>query len=164
VQIAYPVRVTGTRWLTAEEQQAWRAYLEATYLLFDTLDRQLQRDAGIPHGYYEILVRLSEAPGRAMRMSDLADRCHSSRSRLSHAVGRLEEAGWVRRETVESDRRGAVAVLTPEGRAALEAAAPIHVGGVRRHLFDRLTPEQVRALGEISRTLYKPVEGAGPVG
>src|SRR5438067_1242228 len=94
------------RWLDDDEQCAWRAFLAATQLLMDQLDRELQAGVGIPHAYYEILVRLSEAPGRAMRMSDLADRCQSSRSRLSHAAARLEERGWVRRETVPSDRRG----------------------------------------------------------
>jgi DNA-binding MarR family transcriptional regulator len=152
------------RWLDDEEQATWRAFLAATRLLMDLLDRELQARAGMPHSYYEILVRLSEAAGRSVRMSDLADRCHSSRSRLSHAVGRLEEAGWVRRDTVESDRRGAVAVLTPAGLAALEAAAPIHVEGVRRHLFDRLTPDQIGALGEISRTLYEHLDAADPAG
>jgi len=83
--------LTETRWLTAEEQRAWRAYLESTKVLFDALDRQLQREAGMPHAYYEILVRLSEADGRALRMSELADSTLSSRSRLSHAVARLEE-------------------------------------------------------------------------
>jgi DNA-binding MarR family transcriptional regulator len=150
--------------LDDEEQATWRAFLAATRLLMDLLDRELQAGAGMPHSYYEILVRLSEAPERSVRMSELADRCHSSRSRLSHAVGRLEEAGWVRRETVESDRRGAVAELTPAGRAALEAAAPIHVGGVRRHLFDRLTADQVQTLGEISRTLYDHLEAATAAG
>ena len=87
-------------------------------------------------------------------MSELAERCHSSRSRLSHAVGRLGEAGLIRRESIETDRRGAVAVLTDAGLDALEAAAPIHVAGVRRHVFDLLRPEQVESLGEISRMLY----------
>jgi DNA-binding MarR family transcriptional regulator len=148
------------RWLDDDEQATWRAFLAATRLLMDLLDRELQAGAGMPHSYYEILVRLSEAPGRHVRMSELAERCQSSRSRLSHAVGRLEEAGWVRRETVESDRRGAVAVLTPGGLAALEAAAPIHADGVRRHLFERLTPQQVDELGEISRTLYEHLSAA----
>ncbi len=152
------------RWLDDQEQDTWRAFLAATRLLMDLLDRELQAGAGMPHSYYEILVRLSEAPGHAVRMSELAERCHSSRSRLSHAVGRLEEAGWARRETVESDRRGAVAVLTSAGLAALEAAAPIHLDGVRRHLFDRLTPEQVGALGEISRTLQDHLQTAAPTG
>ena len=152
------------RWLDDDEQATWRAFLAATRLLMDRLDRELQAGAGLPHSYYEILVRLSEAPGRAMRMSDLAERCDSSRSRLSHAVSRLEEQGWVRRETVESDRRGAVAALTEVGLAALEAAAPVHVEGVRRHVFDQLTPDQIRALGEISRTLHDHLEAATPAG
>ncbi len=143
-----------TRWLDDDEQATWRAFLAATHLLMDRLDRELQAGAGIPHAYYEILVRLSEAPERTMRMSDLAERCHSSRSRLSHAVNRLEDQGWVRREAVQSDRRGAVAILTDAGLAALEAAAPIHVEGVRRHLFDQLDPDQLQALSEISRVLY----------
>jgi len=152
------------RWLDDDEQATWRAFLAATRLLMDRLDRELQAGAGLPHSYYEILVRLSEAPGRAMRMSDLAERCDSSRSRLSHAVSRLEEQGWVRRETVESDRRGAVAALTEAGLAALEAAAPVYVEVVRRHVFDRLTPDQIRALGEISRTLHDHLEAATPAG
>lgn len=137
------------RWLDDDEQRVWRSFLAATQLLTDRLDQELQRDSGIPHTYYEVLVRLSEVPGRTLRMSELADRSLSSRSRLSHAVARLEEAGWVRRETCATDRRGQLAVLTDEGFAALEAAAPGHVEGVREHLFDQLSPEQVRQLGEI---------------
>ena len=103
------------RWLSAEEQRVWRGYLTATRLIASQLDRELQRDSGIPHTYYEILVRLSEAPDRVMRMSDLAEASDSSRSRLSHAVARLEEAGWVRRTTCPTDRRGSFAVLTDAG-------------------------------------------------
>jgi DNA-binding MarR family transcriptional regulator len=142
-----------TRWLDADEQRAWRAFLGATQLLNSQLDRELQRDSGLSHAYYEILVRLSESPGRVLRMSELAEASESSRSRLSHAVARLEEAGWVRRESCPTDRRGAFARLTDEGFAALEAAAPLHVASVRRHLIDRLTPEQVRQLGEISQVI-----------
>ena len=108
------------RWLNAEEQQAWRAFLAANRLLIEALDRELQRDAGLPHTYYEILVQLSESPERTMRMSDLAARSLSSRSRLSHAVARLEEAGWVRRETCPTDKRGQLAVLTDEQKKQLE--------------------------------------------
>jgi DNA-binding MarR family transcriptional regulator len=138
--------MTGTRWLDPDEQQTWRAFLSASTLLFDQLDRELQRDSRMPHPYYEILVRLSEAEGRALRMSDLARNSLSSRSRLSHAVARLEEAGLVRRDSCDTDRRGSVAVLTEEGFAALEAAAPKHVEGVRTHLFDQLTKDQQREL------------------
>jgi DNA-binding MarR family transcriptional regulator len=146
-----------TRWLDESEQHTWRAFLSVTQLLFDQLDRELQRDAKMPHAYYEILVRLSEAPERTLRMSQLADSTLSSRSRLSHAVRRLEEAGWVERQSCPTDRRGQLAVLTDAGFAALEAAAPGHVEGVRSHVFDPLSPEQVTALREISETLLAPL-------
>lgn len=146
-----------TRWLDEQEQQTWRAFLSVTQLLSDQLDRELQRDAKIPHAYYEILVRLSEAPDRTLRMSQLADSTLSSRSRLSHAVARLEEAGWVERRSCPTDRRGQLATLTDVGFAALEAAAPGHVEGVRTHLFDPLSPEQVAALRDISETLLRPL-------
>lgn len=142
-----------TRWLSEDEQCTWRAFLAAMRLLTDELDRELQRDANMPHTYYEILVALSEAPARRLRMNQLADLCQSSRSRLSHAVSRLEEAGWVRREACPTDKRGAEAVMTDAGFAAIEAAAPGHVEAVRRHLFDVLTDEQVRQLGEISAAI-----------
>lgn len=142
-----------TRWLDPDEQAAWRAFLSATQLLFDQLDRELQRDARIPHTYYEILVRLSEAPETRLRMSELAQHSLSSRSRLSHAVTRLEEAGWVRRELCPSDGRGSYAVLTPAGSDALTAAAPGHVRAVRQYLIDRLSREQVAQLTEISNRI-----------
>jgi len=145
--------MADTRWLTDDEQRAWRAFLGATRQIFDELDRELQRDAGMPHTYYTILVALSEAPDRTLRMSQLADVTGSSRSRLSHAVARLEESGWVRRLSCPDDRRGALATLTDEGFAALAAAAPGHAEGVRRHLFDRLTPEQVEQLRRISESV-----------
>lgn len=142
--------VVMTRWLDDQEQAAWRAFLGATRALMDALDRELQHEAGMPHAYYEILVRLSEAPEHKMRMSELADACGSSRSRLSHAVARLEESGWVRRQDCPTDRRGQLAVLTEEGYRVLVEAAPGHVEGVRRHLFDKLSKEQVTQLRQIS--------------
>ena len=143
------------RWLDAEEQRAWRAWLYSSLLLQDRLDRELTHETGISHAYYEILVQLSETEGRMLRMSQLADRCLSSRSRLSHAVSRLEERGWARRQVCPDDGRGQLAVLTDEGFAALEAAAPVHVEGVRTHLFDQLSPEQVAALRDVGETLLK---------
>jgi DNA-binding MarR family transcriptional regulator len=154
--------VAQPRWLDAEEQKAWRAWLYSSTLLTDRLDRELTRATGIPHAYYEILVQLSEAPDRMMRMSELADRCLSSRSRLSHAVSRLEDKGWVRRQVCESDGRGQLAVLTDEGFAALEAAAPVHVEGVRTHLFDQLSPEQVAAMRDIGETLLRHLDAPTP--
>jgi DNA-binding MarR family transcriptional regulator len=145
--------VPDTRWLDDDEQHTWRSFLTATRLFFDTVERQLQQDAGLPHAYYEILVRLSEAPDRTLRMSQLASTSLSSRSRISHAVARLEESGWVERRPFADDRRGALASLTDGGMAYLRTAAPGHVETVRRHLFDVLTPEQVAALRDISDTI-----------
>jgi DNA-binding MarR family transcriptional regulator len=142
-----------TRWLDRDEQQAWRAFLTANQLLFAQLERELVREHDIPHGYYEILVRLSEAPRRTLRMSELAENSLSSRSRISHAVSRLEELGWVRRETCPDDKRGQWCVLTDRGFRVLENAAPTHVEGVRTHLFDQLTPAQVKQLAAISNAV-----------
>ncbi|MGD9526785.1 MarR family winged helix-turn-helix transcriptional regulator [Pseudonocardia sp.] len=147
------------RWLTADEQRTWRSFLSAGRLFFDLLDRQLQHDAGLPHAYYEILVRLSEAPDRTLRMSELAESSLSSRSRLSHAVARLEEAGWVERRACPTDRRGAFAHLTDAGFARLAEAAAGHVEAVRTHLFDQLTVEQQHALREISEKLLAHLGG-----
>ena len=146
-------RAPEPRWLSEDEQRAWRAYMASTQLVSDALDRQLQRDARMPHAYYSLLVWLSETPDRRMRMTELAERSKITRSRLSHAISRLEENGWVRRENCPSDRRGQLAVLTDEGFAALAAAAPGHVEAVRGAIFDRLSEEQVRQLGEICRVI-----------
>ena len=142
-----------TRWLSTHEQQVWRAFLTANRMLFDAIEAQLARDSGMPHPYYEILVRLSEAPERSLRMSELADRSQSSRSRLSHAVARLQEKGWVVRRDCPTDRRGQIAVLTDEGFEALAAAAPGHVECVRGLLLDPLADEQVVALRQISEAV-----------
>jgi DNA-binding MarR family transcriptional regulator len=145
-------------WLSDDEQSTWRSFLAATRLLFDQLDRELQRDAGMTHADYEILVRLSEAPGGSLRMGELAERTGSSRSRLSHAVTGLEGDGWVRRERCPTDGRGTVAVLTGKGAAVLRDAAPGHVRGVRRHLFDQLGETQQRALRSISGAVLGHLE------
>jgi DNA-binding MarR family transcriptional regulator len=137
------------RWLNDSERETWLAFIFATRLFWEEVERDLQRDAQLPFGYYEILVMLSSAQDRTMRMSELATATQSSRSRLSHAVARLEAEDWVRREDCPTDRRGALAVLTVEGFAALEAAAPSHVESVRQHLFDQLTRAQQDSLREI---------------
>ncbi|WP_433370844.1 MarR family winged helix-turn-helix transcriptional regulator [Streptosporangium sp. CA-115845] len=142
-----------TRWLDDDEQRTWRAFMAASQLVQEELDRQLQRDSGMPHAYYAMLVKLSEAPGRMMRMSELATELNSSQSRLSHAMKRLEERGWARREPCAADKRVSWAILTDEGLAVLTAAAPGHVEAVRQTLFDRLTPTQLRQLQEICAAL-----------
>ena len=143
----------SVRWLSDEEQCAWRTFLDAYRLLYDRLDHELQRDAGLSHADYSVLVGLSEAPGRTLRMSELADQTLFSRSRLSHAVARLEELGWVERRNCPSDKRGTFAELTDKGFAALEAAAPGHVEGVRRYVFDGLTPAEVPELKRLMNTI-----------
>jgi DNA-binding MarR family transcriptional regulator len=142
--------MSETRWLDADEQRTWRAFVEASQLLFERLDRQLQRDSGLSHSDYEILVRLSESEDGRLRMSELAEHTLFSRSRLSHAVARLERDGMVRRQRCPSDGRGTFAALTPKGRSALADATPGHVEEVRRRVFDRLTPDQAGELREIS--------------
>ncbi|MFF9626727.1 MarR family winged helix-turn-helix transcriptional regulator [Streptomyces griseosporeus] len=150
-----------TRWLTPEEQRAWRAYIAATHLLEDALDRQLQQDASMPHLYYSILATLSEAPGRQLRMTDLAEALKITRSRLTYAVNRLEKDGLVRRESCRWDKRGSIAVLTDEGMAEVERAAPGHVETVRATLFDQLDEEQVGQLEEICGRITRALEGEG---
>jgi DNA-binding MarR family transcriptional regulator len=154
--------VTDTRWLDATEREAWMSYVATKALLEAALDRQLQRDSGLPHAYYQILAMLSEVPGRTLRMSDLAALTQSSQSRLSHAVARLERQGWVRRLPCPDDRRSTLATLTEAGHAVLAAAAPGHVDAVRERLFDRLTPEQVGQLRDICRAVLGGlVDGSG---
>jgi DNA-binding MarR family transcriptional regulator len=140
-------------WLTADEEAAWRAFLQATTLLEDHLDRQLQRHAGMPHMYYALLSTLSETPDRRMRMTELAEQVKITRSRLSHAVARLEGNGWLRRESCPSDRRGQIVVLTDAGYDTVIQSAPGHVEAVRSAIFDRLTAEQTAQLAEISRII-----------
>ncbi len=136
-------------WLTDEEQRVWRAYLQLTGLLTEHLDRELRRDAGLPHAYYQILAMLSEAPGRRLRMTELAAATWASPSRISHAIDRLEAAGWVEREPAPDDKRGQIAILTDAGLAKLEAAAPGHAAAVRAILFEPLSPRLLASFGEV---------------
>ena len=138
----------GTRgWLAPDEQEAWRAYLATSKLLFRQLDRDLN-PFGLSGNDYEILVVLSEAPEHRLRMTDLADATAQSRSRLSHQITRMEAAGLVRRDTCPGDKRGLFAVLTDTGMATIERVAPNHVDSVRRHFISLLTAEQLAALRE----------------
>jgi DNA-binding MarR family transcriptional regulator len=130
------------RWLSAEEQQAWRATVHLSQLLMRQLDRDLNAHGLSAHDY-EILVELSEAPDTRLRMTELADATSQSRSRLSHQISRMESRGLVRRDNCEGDKRGTFAVLTDEGVAAIRRVAPDHVEHVRRHFIDRLTPRQL---------------------
>jgi DNA-binding MarR family transcriptional regulator len=140
------------RWLTDEEQQAWRATVHLSTLLLRQLDRDLA-EHGLNGHDYEILVELSEAPDHRLRMTDLADATSQSRSRLSHQISRMEKRGLVRRDDCEGDKRGTFAVLTAVGVAAIERAAPHHVDNVRLHFIDRLTPQQLEEV----RSAFQPI-------
>ena len=135
----------ATRWLTPEEQQAWRAYLRGNRELQVALDLDLT-EFGISLPEYELLSMLSEQDGDRARMSVLADLVVQSRSRVTHTAKRLEQRGWVRREPTPEDGRGVALALTPEGRRMIERAAPAHVASVRANFIDLLTPEQMTAL------------------
>jgi DNA-binding MarR family transcriptional regulator len=139
---------TGTRWLNSEQQVAWRAYLLGTARLMAKLDDDL-RQFGLGINDYEILVRLSEVPDQRLRMAELADRLHQSRSRLTHTVGRLEAAELVRRTSCKSDKRGVWAELTDAGMSLLEQTAPYHVDGVRENLVDLVSAEDFAAVGRV---------------
>jgi len=138
-----------TAWLDQDQQRAWRAFLVGTTLLMDRLDRDLRDQHRLSLPEYEILVRLSEAEGNRVRMAQLADSVSHSRSRVTHTVSRMETAGLVVRDACVSDGRGVEAVLTDQGRAALEAAAPTHVAGVRRMLVDLVDHDDFQAVGRV---------------
>jgi DNA-binding MarR family transcriptional regulator len=148
------------RWLDAEERQAWLALASALNRLPAALDAQLRRDAGISHFEYQVLALLSEAPGRTLRMSELARMAEGSLPRLSQAAARLEQHAWVRRAPDPADGRYTLATLTDQGQAKVTEAAPGHVHEVRRLVFDPLTKTQTRQLREISRRIMRAIDPA----
>ena len=133
------------RWLTDEEQRAWRAYIRLAQLLMRQLDRDLH-PFGLSMHDYEILVELSEAARNRLRMTELADRTAQSRSRLSHQVNRMETKRLVVREDCEGDKRGTFAVLTEHGASIIGQVAPHHVASVRHHFIDQLAPDSLATL------------------
>ena len=136
-------------WLTEEQQGSWRHYLEGTARFVEALGAVHDRSLDLTLGEYSLLVQLSEAPERTMRMSTLADGLVLSRSRLTHTVARMEARGLVARQAAEGDRRGVNCTMTDAGFTALEASAPGHVAAVRRIMVDALDPEEFAVLGRI---------------
>ncbi len=151
----------GVDWLDEAEQHTWRLYRATTMILEASLERQLQRDADMPHAYYTLLAILASRPGRSCRMTALANATFTSQSRTSHAIAALEKRGWVRRERCTDDTRGNLAILTDAGARVLAQAAPAHVREVRRSVFDQLSSEQVVALGEICSSLLAGLDPDG---
>lgn len=145
------------RWLDANQQRDWRAYVEGSIRLIDVLDRDLKRKHGLSMAEYEILVRLSDAPGRRLRMAELAEEASQSRSRLSHTVSRLECKGLVARGTCGADKRGVNAELTDEGFALLARAAVDHVATVREFFVDVIDPDDLAAVGRAFAAVTRQV-------
>jgi len=140
---------SGFRWLTAEEQRVWRRWMTLNAQLSATLQRELQDDAGLSTQDYEVLVHLTDNAEGRMRVTDLARLMQWERSRVSHHVTRMERRRLVQRVECAEDGRGAFVVITLQGRAAIEQAAPGHVNTVRRLVFDVLSPEEVDSFGAI---------------
>ena len=153
---------SGVRWLEPSQQQDWRALVIGTTLLFDRLDEELERAHGISLTEYEILVRLSERDGRRMRMAQLADSLAHSRSRVTHTVGRLQDAGLVERIKSPEDGRGVVCAMTDRGLLLLENVAPTHVAGVRAHLVDLVGSEDFAAVGRVMNVVADHLIAAHP--
>ena len=127
--------------------------------MFNALDRQLRDDSGMSHDDYQILSRLHRAPARALRMSELAAEVGFSPSRLSHAVRRMEEEGWIERTPSEIDRRGTEAGLTDLGAKVVEDASPAHLALVRRLTFDVIGPERMTVLAEAMDEIGRNARG-----
>jgi DNA-binding MarR family transcriptional regulator len=157
--------VNDPKWLDTREDRAWRGYQHMHSELNRRLSRQLQRDAGLSDADYAVLVNLSEAPDRRLRLYELGRGLHWEKSRVSHQLTRMAQRGLVARQNCAADGRGAFVVLTDEGFAAITSAAPQHVETVRRYFIDALTPAQLDALSEItdavSARLSETSEDAG---
>ena len=147
------------RWLEGIEAQAWLRLIGVIIRLPAALDTPLQRDAGLSHFEYTVMVNLSNAEGHVLRMSQLAGQCHSSLSRLSHVVARLERRGWLRRDPSPDDGRATLATLTGEGFAKLASAAPGHVEAVRSFVIDALDRDQLAELTAIGTTILARLDG-----
>jgi DNA-binding MarR family transcriptional regulator len=146
------------RWLTDEQQRAWRRFAAVVMRLPGELDRQLHRDADMTHFEYWVVAMLSEAPNRRLQLKHLAEQSNSSPSRLSHVLRRLEERGWVVREPHPNDSRASDAVLTDAGWRKVVATAPGHVEHVQRLIFDALTDDDVDDLARICERLVARLE------
>src|SRR3954447_1641433 len=151
-----------TRWLSEDEQRAWRGLLQMTSRLESRLNRQLQDGHDLSLADYDVLVPLSEAPEGRLRVFEIAAIVCWEQSRLSHHLARMKRRGLIDREECATDRRGAFVVLPAAGRAAIEKAAPAHVETVRRLVFDGLSAGQVAALAAITAEVTEPLREAEP--
>jgi DNA-binding MarR family transcriptional regulator len=153
----FPVRWwkmdSEVRWLTADEEHLWRGWLKLNGELASTLQRELQQDVGLSMPDFEVLVHLTDNPDGRVRVTELAGLLQWERSRVSHHIKRMEHRGLVERMECSMDGRGAFVAITPQGRAAIEEAAPGHVMAVRRLMFDVLSEEEKAALAAVIEKL-----------
>jgi DNA-binding MarR family transcriptional regulator len=149
-----------TRWLSDDEQRAWRRLAGVMLKLGPSLDAQLLRDSDLTHFDYLCLAMLSEAEGRTLRMSELAAQTNASLSRLSHVVSKLERRAWVRRAPSPDSRRVTLASLTEDGWDVVAKAAPGHVETVRSLVFDGLDADDVQALERIAGHVVGRIEAS----
>ncbi|MCK2241930.1 MULTISPECIES: MarR family winged helix-turn-helix transcriptional regulator [unclassified Crossiella] len=154
--------MAGEQWLDERQHQAWRGFLAMQSRLLSHLARELQRQSGLSDADYAVLVGLSEAPDGRLRLHELGAELQWQKSRLSKQITRMQDRGLVQREECPTDGRGAFATLTGQGRATIEAAAPLHVDQVRRYFADVLTPAQLTALTEITGTVLDHLSAAEP--
>jgi DNA-binding MarR family transcriptional regulator len=156
-----PTPASDLRWLTADEQSAWRAFLDMHSRLTTQLNREMQEQSGLSTADFAVLVQLSEHPDGRMRVLELARALRWEKSRLSHQLTRMARRDLLERSNCSADRRGAFVVLSPEGRAAVERAAPAHVESVRRYLFDGLSAEVVDSWAAVSQHVVERLAESG---
>jgi DNA-binding MarR family transcriptional regulator len=149
------------KWLTAAEVDSWLALVRLMTWLPWSIDQQLRHDSNLGMVEYQVLARLSNSPGRTLRMSSLADFTNASLSRLSHLVKRLDQRGLVRREPDPTDGRFTNAILTEKGFQTLVEAAPGHVAHVRSLVIDVLSPEQLRRIGLAADRIMSHIDTSG---
>ena len=146
----------SAKWLTPAEESAWRKYIVASRRMYEALDEDLASH-GLSLSDYEILVHLSDAKDRSLRMSELADKTILSRSRLSHRIKYMEGKGWVERQKCDSDKRGTWAVMTTKGWNAIVKAAPDHVESIRNRFIDQISKADqaniASAFAKVEKTL-----------
>jgi DNA-binding MarR family transcriptional regulator len=148
------------RWLTGEEEQAWRAVAAVMYKLGLALGCQLERDSDLSFIEYHALARLSEEPTATLRMSELAAVTNASLSRLSHLVSRLEKWGFVRREPDPTDGRYTNAILTKAGYDKLRDSAPAHVEAVRQLVIDEFSSTELAKLQAFCERIVARVDAS----
>lgn len=156
--ICYDLGMTEPRWLTPSEEASWRGFVALHAHLIGRLERELRRDSNLSGADYEILVALSESSGDRLRIGELGEMVQWEKGRLSKQLSRMEARGLVAREACETDQRGSFAVLTPQGRSAIEKAAPLHVAHIRELYIDRLTPGQLKAMATIASAVISGLD------